>query len=416
MLKLININKHVNIKNYKGGTLMDFKSIKKQITPWLCLSFITVILTAVIFNVSAVLNNIFSFILIFKPLYYGIAIAYVLNLPMKKIENLLHKLTQNNSHLAKFNRAMALFITIILSIAFFTILISVIIPKLVDSFTMLFNNITGYVYQITHFFNEILENLNIDYDTSSSAVVQYLYSLDWKNTVANIGNWFGSAAPNIINTSMNIIGSFGTWFTAFMLSLYLLSSKEYYITQLRKAIAALFKYEHVEFIFSVGYKANQIFSGFIGGQLVEAVILGVLCYIGMLIFKFPFAELISTIVAITSIVPLFGAMFGMAFGCLLILAINPFQVILFIIYFQILQQFEGNVIYPRVVGGSVGISGIYVLLSLVIFGSLFGLLGMLLAVPLTALIYNLISEYINYRLKIKQIYVDDTQFYKLEDK
>ena len=165
----------------------------------------------------------------------------------------------------------------------------------------------------------------------------------------------------------------------------------------------------------MGKKANDIFSGFIGGQLVEAVILGILCYIGMLLFKFPFPELISAIVAITSIVPMFGAMFGMAFGCLLILAINPIQVILFIIYFQVLQQFEGNVIYPRVVGGSVGISGIYVLLSLVIFGGLFGLIGMIMAVPVTALIYALVSEFVNYRLLAKNLYVDENDFHKLPE-
>ena len=394
---------------------MDFKSINKKIKPWLFLAAFTVILTAVVFNLSSILNTFFSFLLIFKPLYYGIAIAYVLNLPMKKIESFFKKIAKKGSILDKLSRGLSVFLTVILALVIIILMISVIIPKLIDSFTMLFNNLTNYVSQLTYMTNEILEALNIDYDASTSAIVQYFYTLDWKTMVSSIGGWLGSAAPSFISKSMGIIGSFGTWFTAFMVSLYLLSSKENYIIQLRKVIAATFNYDHTHFIFGVGKKANDIFSGFIGGQLVEAVILGILCYIGMLLFKFPFPELISAIVAITSIVPMFGAMFGMAFGCLLILAINPIQVILFIIYFQVLQQFEGNIIYPRVVGGSVGISGIYVLLSLVIFGGLFGLIGMIMAVPVTALIYALVSEFVNYRLLAKNLYVDENDFHKLPE-
>lgn len=395
---------------------MDFKTIKEIIKPWAVLAAFTVILTAAMFHLDIVLNAFFAFLLIFKPLFYGIGIAYVLNLPMKKIEAFIKKISKDDGLLDKISRGLSILLTIIFAIIIIILLISVIIPKLLDSFKMLFNNLTGYVYQLTTIINEIFEALNIDYDASTSAIFQYISSLDWKSALSNLGSWLGSAAPGFINTSMNIIGSFGTWFTAFMVSLYLLSSKEYYITQLKKIIAAIFNFDHASFLFKVGKKANDIFSGFIGGQLVEAVILGGLCYIGMLVFKFPFPELISTIIAVTSIVPMFGAMFGMAFGCLLILAVNPIQVILFVIYFQALQQFEGNVIYPKVVGGSVGISGIYVLLSLVIFGGLFGVLGMLLAVPLTALIYALISEFISKRLKERNLYVDENSFYKIPKK
>ncbi len=390
---------------------MDCKSIKHIMKPILYLSTFIVLIGAIVFNFKHVFSFVIGLILLFKPLYYGIGIAYVLNIPMKKIEKFICGLDKKNGTLSKCARGIAIFVTLLFALVLFTILISVIIPKLISSLSLLVNNIAGYVYKLTDIVNNILEAFNIDYDASNSFIAQYLSQLDWKVLVSNVGGWFGSAAPNIIHTSINIIGTFGTWFTAFMVSLYLLSSKEMYLRQLKKLIAAIFQYDHTQYIFKIGKKANEIFSGFIGGQLVEACILGVLCYAGMRIFRFPFPELISAIVAISSIVPMFGAMFGMGFGCLLILAINPIQVIFFIIYFQTLQQLENTLIYPKVVGGSVGISGLYVLLSLVIFGGMFGLVGMILAVPMTALLYAMISELINYRLDKKHIYVDHNECY-----
>lgn len=394
---------------------MNNQTIKKIIKPWVILVTFTIILAAVIFNFTAVLSKVWYWIMLFKPLYYGIAIAYVLNLPMKKIQQFIIAHTKENSFIHKRSRGIAVILTLVFAFIICALIVSVIIPKLIESFGMLFNNFSVYLQHTVTYVNEVLEYFHIDYDASKSQIVQYLNTLRWDDILKNSAKWLGVGASSVINTSVSFIGSFGTWFTAFMISLYLLNSKEEYIIQLKKVIVAIFRDRPAQYIFRIGKKANAIFAGFIGGQLVEAVILGVLCYIGMLIFRFPFPELISAIVALTSLVPMFGAMFGMAFGCLLIFAINPIQSIWFIVYFQILQQFEGNVIYPRVVGGSVGISGIYVLLSLIIFGGLFGLIGMLVAVPLTALLYSMTSEFVHGQLKKKRAYVDETDYYILPE-
>ena len=394
---------------------MDFNEIKRIIKPWVFLVAFGILFSAIIFNLSTTLDFVFQVISLFKPLFYGIAIAYVLNIPMKSIEKLIQKHTKEDSFLQKKSRAFAIFLTLILTLLILAILVSIILPKLANSFGLLLNNFNTYLTSSVEYINKLLNYFNIDYDASKSQIYQYLENLKWDDIIKNATSWLSIGASSIISTSMGFIGSFGTWFTAFMLSLYLLTAKEDYLTQLRKIIAALFKEKQTEYIFKVGTKANAIFSGFIGGQLVEAVILGVLCYIGMLIFRFPFSELTSVIVAVTSLVPMFGAMFGMVFGCILIFALNPIQSIWFIVYFQCLQQFEGNVIYPRVVGGSVGISGIYVLLSLIIFGGLFGITGMLIAVPMTALLYSTISEWINHRLDQKKLFVDDKNFYSTKE-
>src|SRR5699024_1612745 len=145
----------------------------------------------------------------------------------------------------------------------------------------------------------------------------------------------------------------------------------------------------------IGQQANQTFSSFFSGQLLEACILALLYYISMTLFNMPYAMLISTVIGVTSIVPIFGAMIGMAFGCILIFAINPWMSLFFMVFFQIVQQFENNLIYPRVVGKSVGLPGIWVLLSIVVCGGLWCLFGMLIAVPLTAVSYTLLSDWVN---------------------
>lgn len=395
---------------------MDFKDIKKTIKPWVYLATFIIIFSATVFNFKTVFGTLLQFIMLFKPLYYGIAIAYVLNLPMKKIENFLKKHVKKESFFYSKLRGISVLLTLIGTIILIILLVSVIIPKLASSAALLFNNLEVYLTTLIQYVNRLLDYFNIDYDVSSAYFIQYFDNLKWDDVIKNVGIWLTTGATSVISTSMNFIGSFATWFSAFILSLYLLTAKETYIIQLKKVIAAIFSNKQTEYIFKIGKKANHIFSGFIGGQLLEAIILGFLCYVTMLLFKFPFPELIATLVGITSLVPMFGAMFGMAFGCVLIFAINPLQSIWFIIYFQILQQLENNLIYPRVVGGSVGISGIYVLLSLLIFGALFGLIGMLIAVPVTALLYTVTSETVHAILDKKNVHVDENNYYIKENK
>ncbi|MEG0290735.1 MAG: AI-2E family transporter, partial [Erysipelotrichaceae bacterium] len=176
--------------------------------------------------------------------------------------------------------------------------------------------------------------------------------------------------------------------------------------QLRKVMVVALKEKKAQYLFDCGSKANRIFSSFISGQLLEACILGVLYYISMRILNFPFPELISALIAICSIVPVFGSMFAMSIGAIMILSINPITAIWFVVFYQLMQQFEDNVIYPRVVGNSVGLPGLWVLLSIFVFGDLFGILGMVMAVPTTAFIYTMFADFINQILKKRKLKVD----------
>lgn len=235
----------------------------------------------------------------------------------------------------------------------------------------------------------------------------------WESIAQNASTWAIGAGSSLLNNALAFTSGLANWFTGFMLSLYLLSSKEKFIRQFRKAIAAIFGYNISVSVFDLGKKSNRIFTSFISGQLVEACILGSIYFVALSLFKFPFVMLISCVIAITSIVPMFGAMFGMFFGCLLILAVNPIiDVVWFVILFQVIQAFEGNVIYPRVVGNSVGLPGVWVLLSIIVLGGIWGLFGMLIAVPFTALCYNIASEAVNILLQKRQLVVTNESITK----
>lgn len=385
----------------------DIKNIKPAI---LCISY-----AALLFFLAftfPVINSAFSRILhLFTPLFYAIGIAFVLNIPMRNFEKLLKRWVPEKSWFAKRIRGMSVVLTLIFAATLAYVLLTIITPQIIVSLELLIKNSVNYFNTLIANFNTILEFFNLeklDINLNSQNTEAFLaqFNLTWDQVVKNASNWAIGTGSSLINNVFAFTSELATWFTGFMLSLYLLSSKEKYIRQFKKLIVALLGYNISTHLFTVGVRANRIFNRFISGQLVEACILGGIYFVVLTLLNIPFAMLISCVIAIMSIIPMFGAMFGMAFGCVLILAVRPIlDVIWFIVIFQVVQTFEGNVIYPRVVGNSVGLPGIWVLLSIIIFGSLFGLFGMLIAVPFTALSYSLLSDFINYRLKKQHLKV-----------
>ncbi|MDD6466688.1 MAG: AI-2E family transporter [Erysipelotrichaceae bacterium] len=345
-----------------------------------------------------------------SPLFYGIGIAFVLNLPMTFMEKLL---IQHVGPRKRWYRPVAIITTLIVATTVVFLLSSVIFPQVIENIVMLVNNIPIYIKNIVQLSNQLLENFHVDYTIS----IQEIFHVPLDQIVPTITKWASDVAPDLLgntwNATMSIAGVLANWFMGFMLSLYLLSSKEKFIRQLRMLIVAIFPKKVYEWIFYVGKKTNATFTSFISGQLVEAVILGCIFYVALLILKMPYALLISCCIAVTSIVPMFGAMIGQFFGFLLILAINPIKSLVFVVVFQLIQQFEGNVIYPKVVGNSVGLPGIWVLLSIVVFGGLMGLFGMLIAVPATAVLYTLLKETVYHKIKQKGIKVTNKEIIDL---
>lgn len=395
-------------------TKEDIKNLK----PTLIVITYAVLLVCVVLLVPSIASFIGKFLRLFTPLFYAIGIAFVLNIPMRNFESgLKHFIKEKNWFYSKI-RGIAICLTLIFSFCVLFVLMTIITPQIVSSIQLLITNATNYAVSIVTNFNTILSYFNLDQwdiQFNSQTINNYIASLGWtwESIAQNVSTWAIGAGSSLLNNALAFTSSLASWFTGFMLSLYLLASKEKFIRQFRKAIAAICGYKISVAIFNLGSKSNRIFTSFISGQLVEACILGSIYFVALTVFKFPFVMLISCVIAITSIVPMFGAMFGMFFGCLLILAVNPvIDVVWFVILFQVIQAFEGNVIYPRVVGNSVGLPGIWVLLSIIVLGGVWGLFGMLIAVPFTALCYNLASEAVNILLRRKQLLVTNDKIEK----
>ena len=383
------------------------EKVLHRIKPWVYLSTYILLLAFFLMHVQDVVNG-FDFVLsLFRSLLYAIVFAYVLNLPMKKIESFIIRHTKETSLLRKRKRMVSMFLTFLIAFLLLIIIGSIILPSIIDSLISLMQNLSSFFTDIVKNIDEILKYFHIDYRIEDIQQVEQFIKMPWEKIVSNAIAFLSGSASGILSSASNFISSFAVGFTGFMFSLYLLSGKENFIRQLRKVTAAFCGYDASLIVFQYASRVNRIFSSFIGGQLTEACILWVLYYVCMRLFQFPYPELICTLIAVCSLVPVFGSMFAMSVGAIMMLSHDPLQSIWFIVFYQVISYFEDNVIYPRVVGNSVGLPGLWVLLSIFVFGDLWGVFGMVMAVPTTACLYVFFTEFINNRLRKKRLRIEN---------
>lgn len=375
------------------------------------ISYLVIIIAAGI--VYLIVNNIKDIIGLFKtlltaiqPLIVGIFIALILNVPMKRIEN---KLIEKDLTGKRNNRVWALVITYLLFAIFFVVVVSIIVPQLTSSLATLAGNASRYAVTIADLINSTLKKIGIGYQIPTSELSDLGAALTkWLTAYfEKINNIISDLVPGFIGDITSVIGSLLESLFNIMMSIvfsaHILLKKEKLLNQTDRVLRAFLKPAWVEKIEYISRMANEIFSDFLGGQLVDMGILGVIFFVAMMILRMPYAFLISFTIAITGIIPYFGAAFGILFGAILILAEKGFiTMIFFIVIFEVLQQIENNLVYPKIVGNSVGLEPIWVLFSLLFFGKLFGLIGMVLSPPLMALIYTLVSEEVQTRLEGKE--------------
>ena len=383
------------------------EKVLHRIKPWVYLSTYILLLAFFLMHVQDVVNG-FDFVLsLFRSLLYAIVFAYVLNLPMKKIESFIIRHTKETSLLRKRKRMVSMFLTFLIAFLLLIIIVSIILPSIIGSLISLMQNLSSFFTDIVKNIDEILKYFHIDYRIEDIQQVEQFIQMPWEKIVSNAIAFLSGSASGILSSASNFISSFAVGFTGFMFSLYLLSGKENFIRQLRKVTAAFCGYDASLIVFQYASRVNRIFSSFIGGQLTEACILWVLYYVCMRLFQFPYPELICTLIAVCSLVPVFGSMFAMSVGAVMMLSHDPLQSIWFIVFYQVISYFEDNVIYPRVVGNSVGLPGLWVLLSIFVFGDLWGVFGMVMAVPTTACLYVFFAEFINNRLRKKRLRIEN---------
>ncbi|MDD6223428.1 MAG: AI-2E family transporter [bacterium] len=336
------------------------------------------------------------FINLLFPFILGGILAFILNIPMTKIENFMkrkQKMKNSKFPVRTISIVLALFLFLVL-----LLLISfLLIPELVDNIRLLLTNIPKFVEDVQDW---ILDLANSYPDVQKQIENAFRKEMNFNDLTVNVLNYVISSSLNFV---ASLITSIFTLFTAIVFAVYMLSQKEYLILGVKKLLYAYLKKEYVEKILEIAQLSNKTFSKFISGQCVEACILGIIFFVAMTLFQFPYALIISVLVTCTALIPLFGAMIAMVIGAILIAVTSPWKALLFIVVFQVIQQIENNFIYPKVVGKSVGLSSIWTLLAVLLGGSLMGVVGMIIGLPMASILYAILRNETNDRIKLKKI-------------
>lgn len=371
------------------------KQIRRMI---LYIAFIVLVL---IYS-DEVFGAIGVFIGFMKPFIYGGVIAFILNIPLRFIENRIFKKWTGKAA-EKLKRPIGIVLSILFVVLILNIVVMTVAPQLGKTLVELGNRIPVFAEEVVVKLEAVsaeypqlekyvadLENIQIDWQSALDSLIQFL-----KNGMTNVLSSTVTMAGSIIGGVMNL-------FIGFIFAIYILGQKEVLCNQGKRIVSAFCSERTERFVLKVCSIANRNFSNFISGQCTEAVILGSMFVIVMTIFRMPYALLVGVLIAFTALIPIVGAFIGCFVGAFLILVNNPMQALIFIVMFLVIQQIEGNLIYPKVVGNKVGLPSIWVLMAVSIGGSLFGVAGMLFFIPLISTFYMLLRDTVNERNARKQ--------------
>lgn len=348
-------------------------------------------------SVAAGLSFVVSIVF---PFLLGAAMAFILNVPMSFMEKRLFSKTKGKTK--KLKRPVCLVLSIFFVIAILWIVLLVVIPEVASTVASLSVNIEAALLKLQKWAMDIFE------DNQQIEVWIASLQFDWDGIIQTAFGFLKNGAGNVLNSTMTVaktlINSVMNFCVAFVFACYILLQKEKLGVQIRKILYAFFSKKVVTKVLEIASLSYKTFSNFVTGQCCEAVILGTMFFISMSILRFPYALLVGVLIAFTALIPIFGAFIGCFLGTFLILVADPMKAIAFVILFLVLQQVEGNLIYPHVVGGSVGLPSIWVLVAVTVGGSLMGIVGMLVFIPICSVVYALFREMVYKRLKERGIH------------
>lgn len=342
---------------------------------------------------------------IVAPFLLGGAMAFILSVPMNRIEKTLLQLGKKNLPEAvrkkreKRLRPFSMILTLLFVVAILALAVLVIFPELGRTFSSLARTIQqNFPIFLGKLDVWIHDNPQLAYVIDNTDL-----NLDWQNLLQKGIDFFQSGAQIVLGSAFQvahgIFSGLTTFVIGFVFACYILIQKEKLGTQCKKLLYAYLKEHQAKRVLEIAALTHRTFAKFLTGQCLEAVILGTMFFVAMTIFRFPYALLVGVLIAITALIPIFGAFIGCVVAAFLILMVNPIQAIGFVILFLVLQQLEGNFIYPHVVGGSVGLPSIWVLVAVTVGGSLMGIIGMLIFIPLMSVLYTLLREDVYKRLR-----------------
>ena len=377
----------------------------------------TALLVVALWKFDVVLGVLKTIWDIIFPFVLGGAIAFLTNVPMSFLEKkIFEKVKKKNKIVRKLKRPISLILTIVLVVGVIALVMFGVIPQLTRTMGNLVTSINDFIPQMQSWIGEFFHNNQEIMNLVDQIEFDPDQAIKWGISL------LGNGAGNMMNTTMSAVGSIvsgvATFFIAFSFACYILFQKEKLHIQIRKVFFAFLPRQKADAFLKVCSLTYRTFANFLAGQCLEAVILGSMFVVTLSILRMPYALLIGVLIAFTALIPIFGAFIGCAVGSFLIFMVSPQQAILFVIVFLVLQQIEGNLIYPHVVGESVGLPSIWVLAAVTIGGNLMGIVGMLVFIPLLSVIYTIFREFVYLRLKkqnIKQVTKTEIEEYTKEE-
>ncbi len=360
---------------------MNKKSCDRAVVCYICLAAVLILAILKFDQWTAWIANLWN---VAFPLILGAALAYILNLVMVRLEK--HVFSGIPKLPFGVKRAGSIVLSLVLVAAVFFLIGTLVLPELGNTFRVVAQSVPGFLNHAAIWLEE----------NSNAEAAEYLKNLDWNSIMEKMAAIAKSGVSSVLNSTITVVGSVVGGAANFLIGLifgiYILAGKEKLREQVKRILRTYLKKETVRKMAVVVRTANETFASFIIGQCTEAVVLGVLTTAGMLLFRFPYAPMIGAFIGVTALIPIVGAYLGAAVGVFMILTVDPLKAVLFLIFILIVQQLEGNLIYPRVVGASIGLPGIWVLAAVTIGGGLMGIMGMLLGVPAAATLYKLLKE------------------------
>lgn len=367
---------------------MDFDVKKRrELSAWVIGTVtVCVLIFLAVQNIDFVAAAVKRLIQLVFPLICGFAFALILNVPMRSFEDKLRCACKKPDHY-RFCRPIAFATSVLVIFGIIVGVVWLVIPELANAFGIIIDGIVGFVVTLSNMSPEQFEQLPFG---------KLLLDVDWDGVWNSLQEWLKNEGGNIVNTAFisisSIVSGVFDFVVAFIFSVYIIFSKERLKAQLCRLIRAWLPRNAGEWIIHASSVASLNFRNFVSGQSLEAVILGLLCLFGMLIMDMPYAPMVSALVGITALIPVVGAFIGAAVGAFMILTVAPLKALVFIVFLVILQQIEGNVIYPKVMSSRVNLPGLWILAAVTVGGGLAGPIGMLLGVPVASTAYVLLKE------------------------
>lgn len=369
-------------------------------------------------NIRAGINNIIN---ILMPVVWGLSIAYLLTPILNFVEDkLLFPLCRKvkikeSTKRDSIIRGISILITTFLFVALIYMLFSMIVSQIVPSVESIVANFDSYTNNFIKWINQTLE----DNPEISAYVVRLVDSYS-----AQLETWLREILPSTVDliktvsiSILNILGVLWDFIIGFIISIYVLANKEKFVAQAKKITYAIFEQDTANIVIKNFRFTHKTFIGFLGGKIIDSIIIGVLCFIGTSIMKTPYAVLVSVIVGVTNVIPFFGPYLGAIPSTILIFIVDPMHplnCVYFVIFILVLQQFDGNILGPRILGSSTGLTGFWVIFAITLFGGLFGVLGMIVGVPIWAVIYAGIKSLVNSTLKKKNMPYESSKYENLD--